>query len=197
MALQPFIFCDLEDSEECRFFLDPNYGLVRRLKRLPSPAEAVNDYLMSWRNHDQLKNMLNLATRHYESPRTSPTGKDNFQVVLDVQHFKPEEIEVKIVDNHLVITAKHEDTEDDHGWVSRQFVRKYQLPKDINVEHLTSKLSSDGLLTIVAPKLQPLKDETERKLQIEYTGKPFLNKKQEKPQAHQQSEEEKNEKPTL
>jgi len=189
MALIPFMLYDLDDF--CRSLTDRNIGLeVRQPKRM-SLATTVNGN-MSRRNRDldQLRDILDLVSRHYESTsRTPPVNRDDFQVVLDVQHFKPEEIEVKIVDNYLVVAAKHEDREDDHGWISRQFVRRYELPKDVNVEGLTSRLSSDGLLTIVAPKVQPLKDETERTLQIECTGKPFLNKKQEKPKTTQNEEE--------
>lgn len=123
-----------------------------RFRQPPSlPVETINDYpnKISQRNSD-----LDLTTRHWKRPRIFPVNKDNFQVVLDVQHFKLEEIEVKIVDDRLVVAGKHEDKKDDHGWVSRQFVHKYELPKDINVERLISNLSSNGVLTIMAPKMQ-------------------------------------------
>ncbi|RLU27357.1 hypothetical protein DMN91_001158 [Ooceraea biroi] len=102
-----------------------------------------------------------LQQRENKISSAPPVNKDDFQVVLDVQHFEPQEIEVKVVDDCLVVTAKHEEKRDEHGWVSRQFVRRYQLPEDSNVEQLTVRLSSDGLLTIVAPKNRPEKEERE------------------------------------
>lgn len=189
LTVGPFMFCDWEDMV-CRSLLDQHLGMeLHRPKRLSLPAVSGCLKMVPRRNHfDELRDMLDLATQRHESPRASSVDKDDFQVVVDVQHFKPEEIEVKVVDNQLVIAAQHEDKRDDHGWVSRQFIRKYQLPEDINAEGLASRLSSDGLLTIVAPKLQPLKDKTEKTLQIECTGKPFVSKKQEKPKTLEQNE---------
>jgi len=79
--------------------------------------------------------------------------KNKFRVNLDVSHFKPEEINVKIVDKFIVINGKHEEVMDQHGWVSRQFTRKYALPEECDPEKVTSTISSDGLLTIDAPKI--------------------------------------------
>lgn len=74
------------------------------------------------------------------------------QVNLDVQQFKPEEINVKVVDDFIVVDGKHEERQDKHGFISRQFTRKYKLPPNVNVDAIQSKLSSDGILSIVAPK---------------------------------------------
>lgn len=69
-----------------------------------------------------------------------------------MQQFKPEEINVKVVDDYIVVDGKHEERQDKHGFISRQFTRKYKLPPNVNVEAIQSKLSSDGILSIVAPK---------------------------------------------
>ena len=54
---------------------------------------------------------------------------DQFKINLDVAHFKPEEIYVKTVDDKIVIHAKHEEKEDEHGFIMREFQRSYVLPK--------------------------------------------------------------------
>lgn len=75
------------------------------------------------------------------------------QVILDVQQFLPEEITVKTVgNNNIIVEAKHEERQDEHGFVSRHFVRRYVLPPSHDVINITSSLSSDGVLTITAPK---------------------------------------------
>lgn len=58
--------------------------------------------------------------------------KDKFQANFDVQHFKPDEICVKVSDDKrtVIIDAKHEEREDQQGQVYRHFVTKYTLPKD-------------------------------------------------------------------
>ncbi|XP_034938259.1 protein lethal(2)essential for life-like [Chelonus insularis] len=106
--------------------------------------------------------------------------KDKFQVTLDVQQFKPEEVNVKIVDNCVVVEGKHEEKQDDHGMISRQFVRKYMIPEQCDIEKTTSTLSSDGVLTITAPrKPEALESKKEKPIKIEHTGKPAVENREE------------------
>ncbi|XP_023219552.1 alpha-crystallin A chain-like [Centruroides sculpturatus] len=78
--------------------------------------------------------------------------KDHFRVMTDVSHFSPEDITVKTVDNCIMIHGKHEEKVDQHGFVSREFTRRYVLPKGVDPEKVTSSLSADGVLTVEAPK---------------------------------------------
>lgn len=105
--------------------------------------------------------------------------KDAFKVNLDVQQFKPEEIEVKIVDKYIMVTAKHEEKKDEHGLISRQFVRRYAIPEGVDPDTITSSISSDGILMIQAPVKEQPEDKNVRKLKIELTGKPALKPKEE------------------
>ncbi|KAF8771214.1 protein lethal(2)essential for life-like [Argiope bruennichi] len=76
-----------------------------------------------------------------------------FQVSLNVKQFKPEEIEVKIVDNYVVIHGKHEErNEEDGSFSTREFTRRYMLPQNCEGDTVTSTLSPDGVLSILAPK---------------------------------------------
>jgi len=110
----------------------------------------------------------------------SSIGKDGFQVCMDVEQFKPNELNVKVVDdNIIVVEGKHEDREDDHGFISRHFVRRYALPKGYEADKVQSSLSSDGVLTITVPKPQAIEDKTkERVIQIQQTGPAHLNIKE-------------------
>lgn len=74
------------------------------------------------------------------------------QVILDVQQFSPDEITVKTVDNYVIVEAKHEERQDEHGYISRHFIRRYVLPPSHDLVNVTSTLSSDGVLTVTAPK---------------------------------------------
>lgn len=53
--------------------------------------------------------------------------------------------------------GKHEEKQDEHGFVSRHFTRKYTLPPNYKPDSVTSTLSSDGILTIsaVTPEALP------------------------------------------
>lgn len=95
---------------------------------------------------------------------------EKFQVNVDVQHFAPEEINVKVVDGQVTIEGKHEEKRDEHGYISRRFVRKYTLPEGCLPDTVESKLSSDGVLTVIAPKVLPLPSTGEKIVPITQTG---------------------------
>ncbi|GBP62980.1 Protein lethal(2)essential for life [Eumeta japonica] len=95
---------------------------------------------------------------------------EKFQINVDVQHFAPEEINVKVADGHVLIQGKHEEKRDQHGYVSRQFVRRYALPPNVLPDTVRSSLSSDGVLTVSAPKALAMPSIGERIVPIIHTG---------------------------
>ncbi|CAG5037780.1 unnamed protein product [Parnassius apollo] len=78
-------------------------------------------------------------------------GKDRFQISIDVHQFKREEICVKAVPEYVIIEGKLE-RKSKSGQVVRQFVRKFKLPDGCSPSTMKSELSSDGILTITAPR---------------------------------------------
>lgn len=98
-------------------------------------------------------------------------AKDHFQVVLDVQQFQPNEISIKLTENQLTIEGRHEEKQDQHGFISRHFIRKYSLPPNCDTTQLKTKLSCDGVLIISAPMIggncEP------REIPIHQTGQPI------------------------
>lgn len=72
-------------------------------------------------------------------------GKDGFQVWLDVANFKPEEITVDTENNVIVVHAKQEESTDGQGYMSREFVRRYELPEQFKPEDVVASLSCDGI----------------------------------------------------
>lgn len=91
---------------------------------------------------------------------------------MDVQQFAPDEITVKVTGgNTVTIEGKHEEKEDEDGFISRHFVRRYVFPKGHDIDKVQSKLSLDGVLTITAPRVN--NDEAEhRHVPIVLTGEP-------------------------
>lgn len=99
---------------------------------------------------DYFKN-LHAAIKEHES--SVKYDKNEFQANFDVQHFEPEEICVKgSGDNEIIIEGKHEEKNDEHGQIYRHFVRKFTLPKNYDINKLEPMLSSDGVLSITAPR---------------------------------------------
>ena len=102
-------------------------------------------------------------------------NKEGFEVSLDVQQFRPEEITVKMKDDFIVVEGKHDERKDEHGYVSRQFTRRYKVPDDVEVDQVLSRLSSDGVLTITAPKKAlPPSESKERIVPIIHTNQPAV-----------------------
>lgn len=126
---------------------------LRRLARLP---DYINRNLSALQNTGSQINF----------------DEDKFQVNVDVQQFAPNEITVKTSgDNTITVEGKHEERPDEHGYVSRHFVRRYVLPKGHDINQAVSKLSSDGVLTITAPRVgQPGVEH--RTIPITQTGQP-------------------------
>lgn len=118
------------------------------------------DYYRPWK---QLSSVLRDAGSTIKSDRAK------FQINLDVQHFAPEDISVKTAEGCVIIEARHDEKKDEHGWVSRQFMRRYPLPEGCSVEAVQSRLSSDGVLTVTAPLERP-QTSNERIVPIVQTG---------------------------
>ncbi|GFS88543.1 alpha-crystallin A chain [Trichonephila clavipes] len=96
--------------------------------------------------------------------------KDKFHIALNVKHFKPEEIEVKVKDNYVEIHGKHEEKSDQSGFVAREFTRRYMLPSSCNSDTVNCSLSPDGMLTVLAPKNAIEAPVKERKLPLKIEG---------------------------
>ena len=77
--------------------------------------------------------------------------QNHFRIKMDVKQFAPEDLVVKMKDNHLVIEGKHEEKIENEGLVTRQFVRRFSLPPNLNKDLFTSSFSSDGILEVSAP----------------------------------------------
>ncbi|CAG5100938.1 5'-cyclic phosphodiesterase 8 (Drosophila melanogaster) [Cotesia congregata] len=129
----------------------------------PRSVFPTSMYYRPWRN---------LARSNSSGASTIQCDKDKFEVILDVQQFSPDEIVVKTVDNNVIVEAKHEEKKDEHGYISRHFIRRYILPSCHDPLEVTSSLSSDGVLTITAPKKLLSPNSNERIVNIVKTGEP-------------------------
>lgn len=123
-----------------------------------------------------------------EGEKYLSTPDDGFQVSLNVENFKPEEVTVKVADNNIIIEAKHEErNEDDEGYVSRHFSRRYTLPENCSIKDIVSTLSSDGILTVRAPPKE-VDTKNARKIHIQHTGTTHIGEP-EKPKQTEETKE--------
>lgn len=161
MSLLPFLF-DYEVNRPR--LLEQHFGLGLTPEDLLHAAAGPlvsREYYRPWRH---------LAAAARDVGSSIKSDKDKFQVNLDVQQFAPEEISVKTADGYIVVEGKHEEKKDEHGYISRQFTRRYALPEGCVPESVESRLSSDGVLTVTAPRKVPLAVQGERTVPITQTG---------------------------
>lgn len=78
-----------------------------------------------------------------DSGSTVNMAKDKFEVLLDVQQFRPDEICVKTSDKFIIVEGKHEEKQDEHGYVSRWEVVAVMTCSVIHFHHENWNFSTD------------------------------------------------------
>lgn len=181
MSLVPMMFRDWWEDFDSPLrssrLLDQHFGTGLRADdlfsslptRTPTSSLLRSGYYRPWRN---------TALTRQDSGSTLNVDKDKYQIILDVQQFTPEEITVKTTDKYIVVEGKHEEKQDEHGYVSRHFTRRYLLPSGHDPNDIVSTLSSDGVLTVTAPKKSLPESNPERSVPIQQTGQPAKEKQQ-------------------
>ncbi|XP_010634809.1 alpha-crystallin A chain isoform X1 [Fukomys damarensis] len=115
---------------------------------------------------------------HAGNPKNNPakvrSDRDKFIIFLDVKHFSPEDLTVKVQEDSVEIHGKHSERQDDHGYISREFHRRYRLPSSVDQSALSCSLSADGMLTFSGPKVQSGLDagHSERAIPVSREEKP-------------------------
>lgn len=129
--------------------------MIRPMRMMEQQMRIMQEELMNPHYfRSSIFNQRPWRIEYKDNSESSVTSdKDKFQVKMDVQHFEPSEISVKMSENNtVVVEAKHEEKADDKGFISRQMVRRFLIPDGHDLKQIESNLSSDGILTITAPK---------------------------------------------
>ncbi|XP_014291250.1 protein lethal(2)essential for life [Halyomorpha halys] len=187
MSLLPHLLNALIDDYRHPLLHDQHFGLgllndeILQLAQGPVlPVPLRSGYLRPWRS----------MAAGDSGVSSYATSKDEFKINLDVQQFKPNELKVSVADGYLVIDGKHDERSDQHGLVSRQFTRRYKIPEEVDETKLSSNLSSDGVLSVSAPKI--IKKEIEgREIPIIQTNQPALKQSVASQQQEKNKQEEK------
>merc|ERR1712012_791471 len=78
-------------------------------------------------------------------------SNDKFMVQLELPGFLPEDFSLKTKDNVILLEAVHEGKADGES-TSRKFVKEFKVPEGVVQDQLQSSYSSEGILTIQAPR---------------------------------------------
>ena len=99
-------------------------------------------------------------------------GRDAYHIDVDLPGVSKEDVDVSVDKNVLTISGKRESKnevkEDDYYRVESaygKFSRSFTLPENVDVENIRAA-SADGVLEVVIPKLEVVKDTT-KKIEIE------------------------------
>ncbi|XP_042893943.1 uncharacterized protein LOC122267836 [Penaeus japonicus] len=112
----------------------------------------------SCRYSDILKNyrhLRSLALREEDQAVAVGSDKAGHKIVVDVHDFADGDVKVKAVGEELVVEGRVEKSEEGGSSVSsHSFTRRFSLPHFTDMAAITSVMSSDGILTITAPKME-------------------------------------------
>ncbi|KAI4888768.1 hypothetical protein NFI96_028980 [Prochilodus magdalenae] len=106
----------------------------------------------SWPGYTRASGSLSMKVHRELSEGVSEVYAEQckWTVSLDVNHFAPADLTIRTQSGFLVIEGKHEERQDEHGYISRSFIRKYKLPLGVDAETIQSCLSGEGILTVEA-----------------------------------------------
>ncbi|CAK1544344.1 unnamed protein product [Leptosia nina] len=119
------------------FFRDP----IKYIRQVTEPVD---------RDHHGIEGV-------FSDSEVKADGK-KVEVHLDVQNFKPEQIQVKTVGNEIMIEGKKEIKRED-GWTRSHFERRFLLPEGFPPERVECHLDK-GKLKLVAFRSEPLQERT-------------------------------------
>lgn len=97
--------------------IDQHFGTSLRKNDLLS--SLANTHLSTSPSRSPYYRPYNVNLSRQDSGSTVNVEKDKFQVLLDVQQFTPDEISVQTNDKFIIVEGKHEEKQDEHGFVSR------------------------------------------------------------------------------
>ncbi|XP_042855521.1 uncharacterized protein LOC122242304 isoform X2 [Penaeus japonicus] len=121
---------------------------------------AVKEVLNKWGEHpsagDDLTRYRSLRSRDLREENQAVTSSEDerqHKFVLDVKDFTDGgEISVKAVNDRELVVEGRKEKAGDGSKCSQRFLRRFVVPGDIRLDAVASVVSSDGVLTISAPK---------------------------------------------
>ncbi|KAL3077165.1 hypothetical protein niasHS_013154 [Heterodera schachtii] len=99
---------------------------------------------------EKVRRMDEELARLREAPVTTVSGVGKFALSIDMNIFRPEDIEVLMSEGRLVVNAEREVLLDERTSVVRRFRRTVAIPDDVGTDAVAVHMSSRGILTITA-----------------------------------------------
>ncbi|WKY05878.1 hypothetical protein Q1695_006245 [Nippostrongylus brasiliensis] len=74
--------------------------------------------------------------------------------------------QVSVIGQFIVVEGKHPEKPDEFGTIERHFIRKFNLPRNVQPEGVSSNLTGDGTLSIKAEPPKPKEGSPARPIPI-------------------------------
>lgn len=152
-------------------------GMIYDLKTEVEKSQVLQQYVplritkKSWHlsEHDVVDEVIEKSFKLIEVPSSS--SSDGFyKVSLDVSTFNFDDVTVKVRDHKIIVSGRHDEREDEFGFVSRQFTRRYILPDDYEPNTVTSLLTDDDTKLTIKAEKKPNK----RRQKVDIGGDRFI-----------------------
>lgn len=138
---------------------------LRRMQEFVDDIESLDELTNRFEGRERRNNAV--------LKRTESGG---LQLALEVGEFKPEDLKIKLVEDHLVVEAENESAGED-SYRKSHFKRWFALPEDCKVDEIKSRLTDDGRLVIDLPLNKPLESKA-RTIPIEMAKERPANESQ-------------------
>ena len=147
------------------------YSLMETTRTVSVPEDvdprSVKAFLTP---HGEIKLIAPSPAKKEEPMETE--GCDSWKLNLNLEGFKPDELNVKVKGNVVTVDAEQKDEGDGHQW-HRKITRVVSLPSTVDADQLQSVRTEAGVLKLTAPFKKPEElSPPERVLSIEHETKP-------------------------
>ncbi|XP_046340725.1 serine/arginine repetitive matrix protein 1-like [Haliotis rufescens] len=135
------------------------HDMERRRKEWENEIEKMSTDFFSMRpdrtqrSFDPIQDRIGIAESHDDGKSViekNEHGQPVFKARFNVKDYKPEEVNVKMDANKIIVQAKHEENSGGAS-VSREYCREVNIPKEIDPLALQCSISPEGKLTVEAP----------------------------------------------
>ena len=118
-------------------------ALLRGEDNLDHDLRSLNSLFGSGVNNEQMKNFRDAAG----------VGKDDWASVVDTRGFKPDEVNVKLEGNTLLMSGNTEwQSSDGTHKRTKTFSQAFSIPEDVKMDTLKTKMMDDGSLVVHAER---------------------------------------------
>ncbi|CAL4250836.1 unnamed protein product, partial [Meganyctiphanes norvegica] len=105
---------------------------------------------------DSLQSYRQLRCDHHREDSQACTAiedESNYKMVLDVREFQGGDLKVNVVGDHELLVEGNSEKKEGGVAQMRTFRQRFLLPRGVDIQESSSALSSDGILTIITPKV--------------------------------------------